>query len=178
MKRHIESVRQPITNSDLVNDRPWFIAGGYAACPSMARDCDVWVLVSNGDGREVCESILRTLRRANVDFTEEENDPEVDQEFYDLGDGVLNWRVAKINDTPQPRHILVTSALNIQQLLDNFDISTHQCALSSDGEFIRGAQWTPLSATPRAFRMGTTTPERLKKIERRYAAFRNGVRRD
>lgn len=167
-------VREPISNATIAGDYPWCIAGGFAACPNMARDCDVWVYNVNQDsmsgvGLRVRQDVLNRLRDLGIDFVEEENTPNQPHDFYDLGSGILCWKVASLKDG---RHIILTTAETILDLLDNFDVSTHQVALSSDGELVRGRQFTPLTVAPRQLRQGTMTDARMQKIERRYAHFR------
>lgn len=159
-------MRQPITNREIALSRDWCIAGGFAACPSLAGDCDVWVLDANDDIRE---PILRQLQFVGVEFTPEENSPpdspeNIDQ--YDLGNGTLCWKVARLADG---RQIILTSAPDIMTQLGAFDVSTHQVALTSDGEVIRGPNWTPITVPPVELRSTSKSAERMKKIATRYA---------
>lgn len=151
----------------------WCIAGGFAACPGLAGDCDVWVL---GVEQEypARKAILVRLEKFHIPHTREENNP-LDQSFYFLGSGdaaprILCWKVAKLADG---RQIILTSAVNAQELLENFDISTHQCALTSEGEFVKGEGWTSITEPPVMLKQTPNTPARMRKITDRYAQFVN-----
>lgn len=163
-------MRARITNTQIADAtgyfRRWCIAGGYAACPGLAGDCDVWVYQAE-NGQEERQHILDALKRLRVDFTKEDNDPE-EETYLDPETGVMTWKVAKLGDG---RHVLVTTATDIQQLLDAFDISTHQCALDSDGEFVRGRNWTPVNVPPVLLRQGKNAQERMERISSRYHHF-------
>ena len=76
-----------------------------------------------------------------------------------------SWKMAGI--------IILTSAEDPYTLLQNFDVSTHQVALSSDGELVKGPRWTPPTKPPVELRSGTLTSERMRKIERRYSRMRH-----
>ena len=164
--------RQPITNAEIAGDYDWCIAGGFACCPGMARDCDVWVLGVTLDGsmpEDVRGGILDRLTSAGVQFEPEENDPEQPGEIYNLGNGILCWKVAKLDDG---RQIILTNAETPYDLLQSFDVSTHQVALSSNGELVKGADWTPPTMPPVMIWNGGTTSERIVKISRRYGRMR------
>lgn len=161
-----------ITNYDISQGQGWCIAGGYAACPGLATDCDVWVFLQGfggGDAEDFRVQILSNLKEWSsfwgFAFTPEANDPDRPTEFYDLGNDILCWKVAKLDDG---RHIILTDARDAAHLLENFDISTHQCALTSDGEFIKGSQWTPIDVPPVMLRDTPNTRDRMQKIEARY----------
>lgn len=168
--------RQPITNDGIAMSRKWCIAGGFAACPALASDIDVWVFLTpieryQDDHDRVRDNMLWNLRVQHIDYERQENNlsTQAGIELYDLGNGILNWKVAKLADG---RHIMLTNATDEQHLLDNFDVSTHQVALTSDGELIKGSGFTPITEPPVALRNGVMTESRMRKIERRYRQFR------
>jgi hypothetical protein len=70
------------------------------------------------------------------------------------------------------RQIILTDAQDIAQLLSSFDISTHQCAIDQDMNFIPGPGWTPITETPKVLRQGGKTAERMGKITERYRVAR------
>lgn len=163
-------MRQPITNTILAGQHPWCIAGGYAACPALATDCDVWVYGVD-DGPFEREKILWRLRSqvapCIVEFVEESNDTEASTNMYG-GDYIYSWKVAQLADG---RQIIVTTAESIQEILAAFDVSTHQVALTPDGELIKGYEWTPITVPPVQIRSTRTTPYRMQKITARYGHF-------
>jgi hypothetical protein len=167
-------MRQPITNAEIAYPYDWCIAGGFAACPDLASDCDVWVYgIPTKVGTHSPEhpawtfrqSILWRLQNRNVAFEEEQNNMQF-HDWYDIGDGVLCWKVARLADG---RQIILTDADSIDALLDRFDVSTHQVALSSDGEIVRGSHFTPITKPAKMIRDGGNTAQRMQKVQQRYS---------
>lgn len=147
-----------------------FIAGGYAACPALARDIDLWVTVPQGES-------LRGARNEILAWLEIEMWPyeaEADNLIRNLGkanDGYtacLTGKVAIVRSPhmTHPIHIMVTS-VSPADLLETFDVSTHQVAIVF-GNVIKGTGWTPVTEPPRMLKMTPTTPERMEKIAARY----------
>jgi hypothetical protein len=161
-----------------------FIAGGYAACPALATDMDLWVKVSDV-GRTVDESrqeteamqlgrtlILEHLEREFFPYEVQENTVTSNGDTID-GYPVSVMKVAVVNSPhlSHPIHIMVCGG-SIQELLETFDISTHQIALSFGG-VIKGPRWTPITERPVIIQSATgvstqKTQERLEKIAARY----------
>lgn len=157
-----------MTLDQIANGRPWCIAGGWAACPQLANDQDVWIFVTNpSDGtlrrHETLEDVKDEILSL-IPSIEEDNTSTVDAESYDkLGVEIL--RVGKLGD----RHIMVTDAQDVVMLLDCFDVSTHQCAIDQEMQFVRGGGWTPITVLPKPLRDTPNTMARLEKIRARYA---------
>lgn len=170
-----------------------FIAGGYAACPSLAGDMDVWVLAPcpfrNRHEPEKCafddlrvhvwlqqrrEELLTHLRRnyTRWQVAEETENRSVEHDgvptpyTHDLAHMVL--RVAKITSHSLPIHLLVVDAEFPKQVIDGFDISTHSVALVPDVGVVRGSNWTPITDVPEVLRTNEKTPDRMDKICTRY----------
>ena len=162
-----------------------FIAGGYAACPALAADIDVWVPVAIGDKDRVRERILAHLRQrqAVLSFEEEDPDNSARQRFqqdrtlansqllstfegYHLVIGLRRVAKVSIPGASLPYHLIVVEG-SVDDVLSSFDITTHQVALTEKG-VVTGEQWTPLSERPRVIREKYTTPARLQKICTRY----------
>lgn len=143
-----------------------FIAGGYAACPAMATDIDVWVFVDGGTQPldEAREDVLKHLQ-ANFDITEDVGGTVGDYN----GVGINILKVAFVRGYTLPIHIMVCDA-PCGIVLKNFDISTHQVALTPHGVVI-GEHWTPITVPPVVLeRMENEhTQSRLQKITERYA---------
>lgn len=175
-----------------------FIAGGYAACPALASDVDVWVSVPNGDKRALDDTrfaILQHLRDQPgfvVEEQDRENSPrmlaqkrvyaQVDTEMskglflvstfegYHLA--LLLRRVATVTveGGSLPFHIIVVAG-GVDDVLSSFDISTHQIALTEKG-VVRGEHWTPIWEYPVVITQKYTTSKRLSKIADRYSKAR------
>lgn len=159
------------TLCEIAGGTDWCIAGGYAACPALAGDCDVWIY---GIDKDDLDTARQSLLVRLADDIEPQDNPERDDPeaylgaCYTLKVGVLGLR-----------HILVTSAGGVRELLDGFDISTHQCAITSEGAFVAGDNWTQIWRQPHVLRVGGAhTADRLIKIVDRYfflrAAHTNG----
>lgn len=147
-----------------------WIAGGYAACPPLASDMDIWVLC--GDlTRDVLGSldtyhalILKHLTDAGHDITmEDENTKTADYEGYRIN----IHKVARVEGA-MSYHIMVTDAIDIMQVLDGFDISTHQVAIGPDGEIVRGRDFTNVRSWPQMLLNTPHTQERFEKITKRF----------
>lgn len=161
-----------------------FIAGGYAACPALASDIDVWVKVADsavaGSSAEEGTQETTTLQESRTRILahlEEEFFPYEPQETTITSSGqnadgypisVLKVAVVRSPHLSHPIHIMVYAG-TIEELLGCFDISTHQIALSFGG-VIKGSHWTPVTEPPRIIPGSTSvqTPARLEKIQARY----------
>lgn len=163
-------MREPITNSEIARGYQWCIAGGFAALPDKAGDCDVWVYgVSYESLSSARDKILERLRARNIVFTEEPVVWGEVEESYATGVNIGSLKVARLADN---RHIVVTKAQSIDDILNAFDVSTHQVALSSDGELIRGREFTPISVEPIMLLQNDKTEGRMQKVEQRYGVYR------
>ena len=147
-----------------------FIAGGYAACPALAADMDVWVSVRPAQATldEVREQLLAHLADwdfGNFSFTEEMETRQC--EGYQGMPGALILKVAKVQVGALTVHLLLTDG-DVFSLLESFDISTHQIALTERGA-VKGSMWTPITEPPIKLRDTPTTDARMEKIRARYA---------
>lgn len=85
------------------------------------------------------------------------------------GDGRIEiYKVAVVNTESLKIHLMVTTARTIQDILDGFDVSTHQIAIGSNGYVVKGRGWTPITEAPVALLNNPQTPERMERIARRY----------
>lgn len=157
-----------ITNSQIANGRFWCVAGGWAACPQLASDQDVWIFALPGENLEVVKS---EILAAQMDIEDDQVSTADAEAYENLGVDII--RVGKLDN----RHIMVTDAQDIEMLLDCFDVSTHQCAVTSNLEFVKGHGWTPITVSPVSLRETTNTLARLKKISERYAGLVPAKRR-
>lgn len=145
------------------------IAGGYAACPALASDMDVWVFVPSYLLEDARALILEHLSHYGFSYTKEERERQraegTDPGGYDVSGFIL--KVARVSLGHETIHILVTSFPGVLELLSSFDVSTHQVALTDAG-VIRGGDWTPITEPPVKLKDSPTTDERMRKIARRY----------
>lgn len=150
--------------------RTW-IAGGFAACPELATDIDLWVLAGY-------ERLLEQVRQELVDYLNEgfayEEEAGIDIEDYE-GIAITILKVAVIPYHPLNVHLMVTDAPIIDAVLANFDISTHQVAISPDGQIVHGKHWTHLNVPPVVLIDTDRIPAPLEKIINRYAQFRSAA---
>lgn len=178
----MRNVPSCVPHDILPNDMWGFVAGGYAACPSLAGDIDLWV--NESDDNEDIEAATLLLRRQRIlthlmsrgfSFQEEQSlrTEAVDGDGYD-NLPVTTMKVAKVMFYPKPIHIMVANA-SIVAVLKAFDVSTHQIAVTNRDQELRGPDWTPLNVLPVAFRVTETTIARMDKITKRYAHLRSTV---
>lgn len=147
-----------------------FIAGGYAACPALASDLDLWVYVPQSQSLQAARTeILQWLESELWPFELQE-----DRRFNRLGPSasegydVIAGKVAIVKSPhmTHPIHIMVVDR-SPAELLETFDISTHQVAIVF-GNVIKGSEWTPVTVPPVMLKNTPTTPERMRKIAVRY----------
>lgn len=149
----------------------YFIAGGFAACPALANDVDVWVESSYYNPelsrKKLLEHLMLTYGVLNI--TVEETGETC--AYSDIGESFQTMKVASLRgDNGVRYHIMVTTG-DVLQVLHGFDISTHQVAITSEGVVVTGDDFTKTSEPPRVLRDTPSTPERLIKITQRYAAY-------
>lgn len=146
-----------------------FIAGGYAACPALAQDIDVWVTVPQDELDEPRAAILQHLREHGFVF-EEQTDRRIEQTTMPAGYemNIAIRKVAKVSHcrSEQQWHILVTEG-DVDQVLGSFDVSTHQVAITPYG-VVCGENWTPTDVWPRRLKDTPTTNDRLRRIALRF----------
>lgn len=149
-----------------------FIAGGYAACPSLATDMDVWIFVdgSLANLEDARRQVLEHLQ-AHFDVAEEQGGT-----IHDYQGVYVNiLKVAFVQGFTLPIHVMVCDA-PCGIILKNFDISTHQVALTPQG-VVKDDNWTSVMEPPVVLeRMENEhTQARLEKIRRRYSVLREEV---
>lgn len=146
-----------------------YIAGGYAACPALASDLDLWVYVQPE------RDTLANVRQRVLDWLENEMWPyEAEENTHKMigedanGYSLASMKVSTVRSPhwSHPVHIMVTTA-QPRDLIETFDISTHQIAIVF-GQVIKGSGWTPIIEPPVVLKMTSTTPERLEKIRKRF----------
>lgn len=153
--------------------KQWCIAGGWAACPAMASDQDVWVFgidTSELDRRrsELLAHLGREFPLIYVSPQEETTEQDYD------GINIIIKKVAVISHaglfggTPKKTHLMVTDAPSPLGILVGFDVSTHQLAIMPDGGIVRGPAWTSIDEQPLELLHNAKTPERMRKICERY----------
>lgn len=154
------------------------IAGGYAACPAMANDIDVWVtaVIDLRAARDVIRhhlhdrAIVKRPGRGHIRsyvFEDDQRTESSNFEGYTMDVNIVKVAKVEIWGARLPYHILVTDA-NVDELLSAFDVSTHQVALTPLG-VVTGESWTPINEPPAKLKNTPTTDARMEKIRSRYA---------
>lgn len=175
-----------VIDSGLLNHYPdWFVAGGYAADPVLANDIDIWIQVEDSyaaaDNHAKLQDYLAVagfqFERQDVAAAPQMIDAErLDK--YGANEYVLVYKVAIITawrsiQFSKPVHLLITTG-TVDEVLNNFDISTHAVALLPNGKFAYSDAWTPKTVDPVILRDTPSTPARFVKIQHRYASYRKG----
>lgn len=158
----------------LATGLPWCIAGGYAACPQLAGDMDLWVLAGPQRFGEGLEKLAIKICAENPVIVPFEADGVEIPYILDHGCKILKVGT-QYPPSGLPLHIMVTECSSISALLDCFDISTHQCALNQEMEFIKGRKWTPITEPPVELFSTPNTAVRMAKIRTRYQQFKQAA---
>lgn len=176
----IGTLRDHIPEGLLPAGTPALIAGGYAACPALASDLDLWVYAARGGKRTMGETRMMLLEHLKTWAYKVEAQDDSEQFTADgCGYDELDCLIMKVGivsvNGRKPIHLMVTDAPPIA-LLMNFDISTHQIGLDDNG-VIYGPEWTDLTVEPQVIKNAGTskTTERLAKISARYAHLRKAA---
>lgn len=148
----------------LPEGRNYFIAGGYAVCPALATDIDVWVQAEYEDVDEVRVELLRHLKDQGFDYTEQ--DPARHGVDDYPGSTVKVATIDSIVHFGKPIHLLVTNA-GVERVVNSFDLSISQVALT-EYQVILGDSWTPTTSQIHVVRQTRTTDERLAKYRKRF----------
>lgn len=159
-----------IPKSLLPEGTQWCVAGGYAACPALASDVDVWVYnVAEGDLQRTRAMLLMHLAENNFSVLTEEckdkPEPQYEHSRTTLKVGIVDGQGI---DHKKQVHLLVTSATTIMEILDGFDISTHALAIGSIGYVVKHKKWTPITEPPQLITSNERTPARWLRIAARY----------
>lgn len=178
---------QEVIDSGLLNnyDDNWFVAGGYAADPTLADDIDIWITVEDSYAAADEHAKLHDWL-AIAGFQFEPQDVAAAPQMIDVGrvdaDGdteyvvvfhvavITAWRSIRFS---KPVHLHITSG-TVLDVLRTFDVSTHAVAMRSNGQFIYGTGWTSKTVDPVILRDSPSTPARFVKISSRYAGYRKG----
>lgn len=143
----------------------WCIAGGWAACPALASDQDVWVYDRFSAAQDM-GVLLSHLALQGFHFSTDMKDQAKTDDSY--GDERTEiYKVAVVENKPNI-HLMLTNAPSIMDILNGFDVSTHQVAIASEGFIVKGNGWTPVSECPVMLLNNPQTPARLAKIQERY----------
>lgn len=165
----------------------WCIAGGYAACPALAADIDVWIYNQGGAGTlaEARQTILEHLELRLAGYKHAWQQPfevteraghvvrHADDERYSNFEVNIE-KVAKV--VPQgdyrhikPIHIMVVDAPNPGVLISAFDLSVHAVAIDSDGRIWQADEFTAPTVAIRLMKQANAkTPARYDRLCVRY----------
>lgn len=154
----------------------WCVAGGYAACPALANDQDIWVMVNDEDSvTDARERLLDHLRTFfgedfddRVEVQTEVRTGQTGDDSAPDGGAIPILRVAKFFYHGIERHLLVAHVGCVTTLLRTFDISTHQVGIDSDGMVFKGPDYTPPHVPPVKLKETPTTDARMVKIAQRF----------
>lgn len=147
----------------------WCVAGGFAACPALARDIDVWVY---GIAPEQVETTQQQLQHqiatgpcghGFASSDERLSSSSYSQEFIQiLKVGDVHW------NGNRKHHVIVTDANSPESILDGFDLSTHAVAIMPDGKVVTHPLWTAPHVLPQVMRSDANTPARLVRVAARF----------
>ena len=149
----------------------WCIAGGYAACPALAGDVDIWVMAEG----PIFDAYAQIVTHLQQTFDDERlvisprPDMSHDRSVHELYVDDVTIEVAQLYTDGRNFHIMVTYNATPEAIIQRFDISTHQVAVTSTGRVVLGPQWTPPHVMPTIIRhTGDRTAKRYEKICHRY----------
>lgn len=146
----------------------WCIAGGWAACPALATDLDVFVFAGKLSIDVAREQLVAHLKDEYGDYSfSEQDDNRIQLDQYEHLTVQIR-KVGYVDGYGVPIHVCVTTAQSVPMLIDGFDISTHAVAITSFGRVIKSENYTPPQERPRIVHMTTTSVERLRKISERF----------
>ena len=137
-----------------------YIAGGFAADYTQAKDVDLWML-----GDPMLERTIATLDEHKVAW-----EPASGLTCESVSAGDISHAVARIKTPLIPIHLVGTAMLKIEDVLETFDISTHRWAYSREGVHIAGKDATTPYENGRVltYLFPKSTDCRVKKLEDRY----------
>lgn len=143
----------------------YFIAGGWAACPALATDRDVFVQTT-GDINDCRAMLLDHMRAQGFDVIEQDES----RQFTTLEghEDIPVAKVAKIKQKyAQDIHVLVTSG-DVDAVVNTFDISASQIAITESGRIVRGDNYTTPMQPVYKVKDTPTTPARFAKYTERF----------
>jgi hypothetical protein len=143
----------------------YFIAGGWAVCPALATDRDVFVQTT-GDLSATRATLLAHMQAEGFDLTKE------GETRYFAGWGYAFVPIAKVAKVKvkfaQSIHVLVTNA-DVAEVLETFDLSICQVAITHTGGIVKGSYWTAPNEPICVLKDTPTTLARKEKYEARFA---------
>lgn len=175
-------------------DHTAFIAGGFAACPALAEDVDVWCPVDimsapHDDPFELVwterDRVVAYLHREfgscfiehdgiNAKRHEVPTLPSIRHgklvttfEGYHLPIAIRRAGMVTMEGCSLPYHIILVGG-DVDEVLSSFDISTHAVALTRKG-VVCSEYWTSPLEEPKVIHQKYTTDARLVKVKARYS---------
>lgn len=152
----------------LPSDTRYVVAGGWAICPALATDMDLFVLAGqHADLQEVRQELLDHFKAEGFNYVEEQET----REFVGY-DGLIGiGKVAKVESAymgGKMIHVLVASTTIAEEVLNSFDLSICMVGIMDDGKVITSAYWTPPTERPAVVKDTPTTQARLNKYLERF----------
>lgn len=130
------------------------VAGGAAVGLASASDIDLYICRSN---EQLAKKVLEKLDVFQVP-----------KEGYVGASSTIHLVGTGYASTIGLVQIMYCEEDTIEQVLETFDISTHQWAITAKGKSVRGSQATTPIEPPQIIRPNAKTLERYVKICRRY----------
>jgi hypothetical protein len=151
----------------------YLVAGGWAVCPALATDMDVFVLVGpNADLQTVRQEILDHLKTEAFDHTEQDET----REFQGYEGLVGIGKVATVDLFPSTViHIMVANTTRYEDVLGSFDLSTCMVGITESGQVVKGDYWTPPTMLPTVLKDTPSTPARRAKYIERFNLKENAI---
>ena len=149
-----------------LNGLNWCVAGGWAACPSLATDRDVWIFSIDTIELEGCRQRLLDAVKSTKGFTEQTETEVINYEG-------VNFTIRKVgyfnySKELQPLHLMISDAPSPEAVMAGFDISTHAVAIMPEGQIIKHPDWTAVNVPPVKLLNSNSTEARMTKIAVRY----------
>lgn len=142
----------------------WCVAGGFAVCPALSTDTDVFVFV-----RELNQYVIDELRMYLGVVFGEDFVPQSNFEGTPGYDGIIGTeRIGVVHAPGRTFDIVMTDAEDVHALLATFDISTSQVAIMPNGAVVRGNHWTPPHEAPLMLLSREKSKQRYIKYARRF----------
>ena len=121
----------------------YFIAGGWAVCPALATDRDLFVQTT-GDLTDTRAMLLDHMRAQGFDLVEEGDENGIPTLDLIRTDYIMVevMKVAKVSQKfAQDIHVLLTTG-DVADVLNSFDLSVCQIAITETGKIVRGDYYT------------------------------------
>lgn len=158
----------------------WCVAGGWAACPPLATDMDVWVYDLPTDRLDAIRTEL--LEHLSALRQDQPRGPYfVPGEDVRAAQGYQHpctvKKVAVVSQSypAKPIHLMVTDASCPGEIIGGFDISTHAVAIGHNGMVHTHFDYTAPHVFPVQLKETETTPTRMAKIASRFGHTLEGT---